>query len=111
MNTKQLINLWESQAAGPKADESFSIKLPLGDVAKIMALSEMFPGRTQEQIITELLAASLNEIEEGFPYKQGTKVISTDDHGDPIYEDIGHTPLFEQLIKKNIQKLRDKQEP
>lgn len=106
MNTKQLISLWEAQASGPIAEESFSIKLPLNDTAKIMALSEMFPGRTQEQIITELLAAALNEIEAGFPYIQGTKVISTDDHGDPIYEDIGHTPLFEQLFKKYIQKLR-----
>ena len=28
------------------------------------------------------------------PYEPGPKVISRDDHGDPVYEDIGLTPAF-----------------
>jgi hypothetical protein len=31
---------------------------------------------------------------------KGSKVISSDDHGDPVYEDIGLTPRFIELTRK-----------
>lgn len=107
MKINQLLNLWKTQSENPVAQESFTIMLPQNVAAKIMALNEMFPGRSQEQIISELLASAIDEIEEGFPYVEGPKVIQRDDHGDPIYEDIGHTPLFEKLSQKHLEKLRN----
>jgi hypothetical protein len=34
------------------------------------------------------------------PYEAGPKVISRDDHGDPVYEDVGLTPRFVELARK-----------
>ena len=40
------------------------------------------------------------------PYVAGSKVIATDDQGDPIYEDTGPTPRFIELTRRNQQKLK-----
>ena len=41
-----------------------------------------------------LLRAGLDEIEAAMPYERGPKVISRDDQGDPVYEDVGLTPAL-----------------
>jgi hypothetical protein len=47
-----------------------------------------------------LLGAGLDEIAAAMPYEKGPKVISRDDHGDPVYEDVGLTPRFVELTRK-----------
>ena len=49
--------------------------------------------------------AALQEIETSMPYIAGKKVISSDEQGDPIYEDVGLTPRFVELTRKNRKKL------
>jgi hypothetical protein len=39
------------------------------------------------------------------PYEPGPAVISRDDHGDPVYEDIGMTPRFVELARKHKKSL------
>jgi hypothetical protein len=34
------------------------------------------------------------------PYEPGPKVISRDDHGDPVYEDVGLSPRFVELTRQ-----------
>ncbi len=63
-------------------------------------MGELFPGQSIEEIVTDLLQASLDEIAAAMPYEKGPKVISRDDHGDPVYEDIGLTPRFVELTRK-----------
>ena len=61
---------------------------------------------TIEEIIADLLHAGLDEIAEAMPYEPGPKVISRDDQGDPVYEDIGLTPRFVEItrrIKKSLE--------
>ena len=59
-----------------------------------------FPAAAVEEIITDLLHAGLDEIAAAMPYEPGPKVISRDDHGDPVYEDIGLTPRFVELTRR-----------
>jgi len=47
-----------------------------------------------------LLSTALDELEEALPYVPGTKIVAEDEFGDPIYEDVGVTPLFEELSRK-----------
>lgn len=84
----------------------YAVRLPLDDASRLHALSELFPGRTVEEIITDLLHAGLDEITAAMPYEAGPTVISRDDQGDPVYEDVGMTPRFVELtrkIKKTLQ--------
>jgi len=105
MSFKDLLANWRETAAQPRTATEYAVRLPLDDAARLAALAEMFPGRTPEQLITDLLATALQEIETSMPYIAGKKVISSDEQGDPIFEDIGLTPRFMELARKNRKKL------
>jgi hypothetical protein len=80
--------------------KEYAVRLDMDDAARLHALAELFPGRGIEGIITDLLHVSLDEIAAAMPYEPGPKVISRDDHGDPVYEDIGLTPRFVELTRR-----------
>ena len=105
MSFKTLLESWRETAAAPRTVTNYAVRLPVDDAAQLHALAEMFPGRTPEQLITDLLGVALQEIATAMPYVAGPKVISTDEHGDPVYEDVGPTPRFMDLARKNRKKL------
>ena len=105
MKIRELVTNWEKHASGRLAAREFSVRLPLHDAARIMALAEMYPARTDSQIITELLSAALDELVEAFPYAKGDKVIAEDEYRDPIYEDVGLTPVFFEKTQKFLRRL------
>jgi hypothetical protein len=102
---KELLEHWRESAAEPRTATEYAVRLPVDDAARLHALAEMFPGRTPEQLVTDLLSAALQEIGAAMPYIAGKKVISTDEQGDPVYEDIGLTPRFMELTRRNRKKL------
>lgn len=106
MHIKQLLEEWESSSHGHEAPISMTVNIPLDVASRILALNELYPERTQEQIFIELLTVALDEIEEAFPYVQGDKVIAEDEFGDPIYEDSGLTPRFVELTRKYQEQLK-----
>ena len=99
MSFKELLDSWRQSAAAPRTVATYAVRLPLDDAAQLAALAEMFPGRSMEQLITELLGAALKELVATMPYVAGGRVISTDEHGDPVYEDAGPTPRFMELTR------------
>jgi hypothetical protein len=102
---KKLLDSWRESAAAPRTATEYAVRLPVDDAAQLQALVEMFPGRTPEQLITDLLGVALQGIAAAMPYVAGQKVISTDEQGDPVYEDIGPTPRFMDLARRNRKKL------
>ena len=104
MTVKDLVGLWQNHAHGTLAKDSYRVHLTVEDAARIDALHELYPKRTKEQLIGELLGAALSELEASFPYVQGAEVISTDEMGDPIYADVGMTPSFIHLTKKHLHR-------
>ncbi len=107
MKIRNLITEWEKHATEKLVSSDCIVKLRVHDVARIRALTELFPARQESQIITELLSAALDELEEAFPYVQGSKVTAEDEFGDPLYEDKGLTPRFVELTKKFQATLAD----
>ena len=105
MSFKDLLENWRETAAQPRTATEYAVRLPVDDAARLAALAEMFPGRSPEQIITDLLGAALQEVETSMPYIAGKKVISNDEQGDPIFEDVGLTPRFVELTRRNRKKL------
>jgi hypothetical protein len=65
----------------------------------------MFPRRTREQLMTDLLSAALDDLVTSLPYIQGDKIIAWDEEGDPIFEDAGQTPLYLRLTRKHLSRL------
>jgi len=103
---KTLLDRWRKDAAPARTATEYAVRLPLDDASRLHALLELFPGWSVEEIITDLLHAGLDEIAAAMPYEAGPKIISRDDQGDPVYEDIGLTPRFVELtrrFKRNLE--------
>ena len=109
MSVKDLVNQWEKYALGTKTHETYQINLNIEDAAKIHALADMYSKRSTDQIISELISAALSELKTSFPYIEGNQVVSFDEEGDPIFEDIGPTPAFIALTKKHLDRLKQSQ--
>lgn len=105
MKIRELIPHWEKNDAAPRTDHAYSLRLPVYDAAKLAALEEMYPGKTQEQILSDLLAAALDELEASFAYIEGSEVIAYDDRDDPVYADAGLSPRFQSLTRRHAQRL------
>jgi hypothetical protein len=102
---KDLLESWQQSASGARTAAEYAVRLPLDDAARLHALADLFPGRTKEQLVTDLLGTALQEIAAAIPYVPGAKVISRDDQGDPLYEDVGLTPRLIELTRKHRQRL------
>jgi len=102
---KNLLDSWQQTASAPRAAAEYAVRLPLDDAARLHALAELFPGRTREHLITDLLSTALQEIGACMPYVPGRRAVSTDEQGDPVYEDAGLTPRFNELTRKHRKRL------
>lgn len=100
MKFKALLDRWRRDPPPLRTAREYAVRLPVEDAARLHALCDLFPGRTVEELITDLLHAALDEIVAAMPYEAGPKIISRDDQGDPVYEDIGLTPRFVELTRK-----------
>ena len=105
MDIKELLQNWEKSAGVTLAPHEYQVRLPLHDAARIAALAEMYPLKSEAEIITELLAVALDLVQASFPYEQGSRVIAEDELGDPIFEDVGRTPQFLALAKQHAERL------
>lgn len=97
-----LIRAWEQSAAGGLAAREFRVRLPLWDAARIAALTEMYPRRSETELLSELLTAALDELEAAMPYVPGPHVVAEDEEGNPLHEDTGPTPRFLELSRKHF---------
>lgn len=105
MRVRDLLDDWQKASESECLDQEVTVRLTRHEAAKISALAEMFPGKGADDIVRELIAAALNELEATMPYIPGATVVSEDEHGDPIYEDVGPTPRFKELTRKHLERL------
>lgn len=105
MKIRDLVKEWELSAKGRLSKTTYHIPLDLESAARLAALGEMYPRRRPEELLGELVAVALQELEASFPYIKGQKVVATDEQGDPVYEDAGLTPRFLALSRKHREEL------
>lgn len=105
MHIKNLLDEWAGTARSQEPVSSITVELPAEQAARLMALQDMYPGRTREQLLVDLISSALDELEAALPYIPGNRIVSEDDFGDPIYEDIGPTPRFLELTRKHREQL------
>jgi hypothetical protein len=97
MNVRDLMSSWESASTKSHAEEKYHIRLPMKDAARIEALAGLYPGLNKNEVLSQLVAVALDEVERQMPYKAGNKVVAEDELGDPLYEDVGLTPKYLEL--------------
>lgn len=105
MKYQKLLKQWEEKAEEQREMREYTLRLPRYELAKIRALTEMYPGRSEAELLSDLLITALHELEAAFPYIQGDRVVAEDESGDPIFEDVGPTPRFIHLTRKYAAQL------
>lgn len=105
MRIAELIQRWGQEGRSRTDVRAYSVHLPLRDAARVEALHMMYPGRSDSQLMADLIRAALDELEVAMPYVPGNRVIAEDDYGDPIYEDLGPTPQFYSLSHEILRRL------
>ncbi len=100
MKFKVLLDRWKKDAAPARTAQEYAFRLSLDDASRLHALAALFPGRTLEELVTDLLHSALDEVAAAIPYEAGPKIISRDELGDPVYEDVGLTPRFVELTRQ-----------
>jgi hypothetical protein len=109
MKLHSLLVDWEKKSNEECMAHECLVKMPRSVAARIYALQEMFPGRSENEIIAGLLSSVLDELLETLPYVQGETVAAEDELGDPMYEDVGLTPRFIRLTQKYVEILAAEQ--
>lgn len=105
MRIAELIQRWSKEGHARTDVRLYNVHLPLRDAARVEALHMMYPGRSDSQLMADLIRAALDELEVAMPYVPGSRIIAEDDYGDPIYEDLGPTPQFYSLSHEILRKL------
>ncbi len=67
MKIRELAQHWEQNAAGTLSPTGHVLHLDLESEARLAALIDMYPKRTAEELLGELVAAALEELEASFP--------------------------------------------
>jgi hypothetical protein len=110
MKIRELAKHWEDSAKGRLTKTRYAVHLDVEAAARLAAIAEMYPKRSPEELLGELIGAALEDLEASFPYVQGQHVVATDEEGDPLYEDVGPTPRFLALSRRYLQDLADQQD-
>ena len=108
MNVRELMSSWESTSHHNDGEEKYHIRIPRRDAARLEALASLYPGLDKNEVGVQLIEVALDEVEKQMPYKAGSKVVSVDEMGDPLYEDVGLTPRYLQLRHQFAQGLNNK---
>jgi len=102
MSVKDMMSNWLRHNNSRLVKKQTSIRLPVHTAAKIEALCEMFPSKTKNEIVTDLLSAALDDVYESFEFVAGEEILIKDEEH---YLDIGDRKTFIDLVNKHFQTL------
>ena len=100
MKASDLHIVWTTPDNSRVTSRQYSFRLPVHVAAKIEALCEMYSTRTRTEIVGDLLATSLQEVENSFPPVKGKELWEDPDTGETIYENVGPGARFRKLANK-----------
>lgn len=98
MKTAHLHDQWSSPDNSRLTSKQFSFRLPVHIAAKIAALCEIYPQKNRTQIVADLLAAALDDLENNLPEIKGSPLSFEEQelereiaaHTDTEYEEYFH---------------------
>ena len=106
MEPKDLTKIWAAPDHSKLTPKQISLRLPVQVAAKISALCDMYPRKTKTEIIGDLLATALDQLEDGLESHDIGEPIHHLETGEPIFKDY-HGPLknFRTLTNKYLKEL------
>ena len=109
MKVQELVKYWDKYGRGRLTREPTFVTLSEEHHELIQKLVQIYPMKSPQDLMRDMISAALDDLETSFPYRPGNKVIAHDEDGFEIYEDQGMTPEFVALSKKHMKRLKAKQ--
>lgn len=69
MKVTDLPKHWESEKETPERTHDYKLRLPMEDAARIAALAELYPDRSETDILNDMVAAVLDDLAHRSPLK------------------------------------------
>lgn len=104
LKPEDLVKVWDAPDNTRLTPKQVSIRLPIMVAAKISALCEIFPRKTKTDLIGDLLATALDQLEDGLPSVDG-KLLGTDQNDEPRYDESVLQARFRELTQKHLREL------
>ena len=106
MDPKDLVKIWTAPDHSKLTPKQISLRLPIQVAAKISALCEMYPRKTKTEIIGDLLATALDQLENGLECTGVGQPHFEPDSDEPFFERYyGPQIDFQNLTKKHLEGL------
>ncbi|MFP3979370.1 MULTISPECIES: pilin assembly protein [Marinobacter] len=109
MKIKDLVSYWDKHASRKLTRDAHAVALSDLHHQQLEALSALYPLKSPQDLLRDLITVTLDEVEAEFPYVQGDQVVAFDEEGFEMYEDKGLTPEFVRLSQKHIKRLKARQ--
>ncbi len=104
MKPADLTKVWTAPDNSRLTPKQQSFRLPLHVAAKLDALCELFPNKSKTEIVGDLLATAIDEVEQHLPTVRGAQVSEDPDFG-AIYAQQGPRVDFQRLANKFYKEL------
>lgn len=104
MKPGDLTKVWTAPDNSRLTPKQQSFRLPLHVAAKLDALCTIFPNKTKTEIVGDLLATAIDEIERELPSHRGPQIDHTAATG-AIYAIAGPRAEFRRQANKNYKEL------
>lgn len=69
MKVTDLPKHWEQQKEPVERTHDYNLRLPLEDAARIAALAELYPNRSENDILNDMIGAALDDLVRQSPIK------------------------------------------
>jgi len=77
-----------------------TLRVPSEVFYHIQALEEMFPTRSRNEMISDLLTTALAQFVEGLPYSESKEVLGFDQDHEPVHECWGPQIEFPRIVAR-----------
>ena len=104
MKSKELVSYWSSPDNSRLTPKQYSFRLPVHVAAKIAALCDLYPSKSRTQIVGDLLATALEELEAALPSVEGLEPVA-EIEGRLVYEDVGPRARYRDLVERYTAEL------
>ncbi|KXO09632.1 MULTISPECIES: hypothetical protein [Marinobacter] len=62
MKVTDLPQHWEQEKQTTERTHEYNLRLPLEDAARVAALAELYPDRSESEILNDMIAAALDDL-------------------------------------------------
>jgi len=106
MDPKDLVKIWTAPDHSKLTPKQISLRLPIQVAAKVSALCDMYPRKTKTEIIGDLLATALEQLENGLDSTGHNFLGHHPETDEEMYENYSGPLIdFRALTDKYLQEL------